>query len=99
VRLAGTAPPIAVPSAALRKVAPKAGDAARCVLGEAAGVCGEVLSVENGVAVLRTTVASADQAAPAEPASGDVSVANRKVRVFPIDALCLLKPSPLIGIS
>lgn len=99
VRLASGAPAIIVASAALRKVAPRRGDFARCVLGESSGVCGEVLSVENGVAVMRATAPSAGQATPAGPASGGVPEASRKVRVLPLDALTRLETSPLISVS
>ena len=65
---------IPVPSSALRRAVPLKGGRARCVLGDSAGLEGEVLSVEGGVAVLKTKLA-ADQ---------------RPVRVLPVDALCRL---------
>lgn len=60
---------------ALRRIAPGRGDRACVVMGESAGLEGEVLSVEGGVAVLKAAAPSADE---------------RRVRVLPVDALCRL---------
>jgi len=46
-------PPREVQAAALRRVAPVKGDLARTVLGSATGFCGEVLSIDRSVAVVR----------------------------------------------
>ena len=65
---------IPVPSSALRRAPPLKGERARCVLGDSAGLEGEVLSVEGGVAVLKAKLAAE----------------QRPVRVLPLDALCKL---------
>jgi len=66
-----------VAPASLQRAPPSKGQVARCVLGDSAGIQGEVLSVESGLAVLR----------PIVPA-GVPGTADRHVRVLPVDALC-----------
>ena len=68
--------PVAVPASALRRVPPARGEPAIAVLGDAAPTLGIVLSIDNGVAVLRTAEAK------------DAGHGPMEVRVMPLDALC-----------
>lgn len=82
-------------AASLRRLPPAKGDRARCVLGDSAGVEGEVLSVEGGVAVVKPRARarlSVGVAAKGLGSAGGAStaVADRRVRVLPVDALCRL---------
>jgi hypothetical protein len=63
-----------VPAAALRRLPPRQGDLAICVLGDSARLGGEVLSADSaGLAVLRLATPQ-----------------GARVRVMPLDALCRL---------
>ena len=58
VQLRPDTEPVAVHHSALRSAAPRRDEAARCVLGDSAGVQGTVLSCDNGVAVLKVSGAT-----------------------------------------
>lgn len=82
VRFPGRGAPVTVPAERLHRVPPAKGERACAVLGagiDVAGpqVVGVVLSVENGVAVLRSEEVA--------------TTAAKQVRVLPIDALCRLE--------
>ena len=77
--------PLAVPADSLHRVPPDKGQIACAVLGESARLMGLVLSVDNGVAVMRT-VGNKD---PYNPTAKGV----KRVAVLPIDALCRVDSS------
>ena len=76
VRFPHSAAPVAMPADRLHRVPPVKGELACVVVGAGAGrprVMGVVLSVEGGVAILRTD---------------ETGAGAKQVRVMPVDALC-----------